>query len=324
MRFKYIIIVFLLLTTAFLGYKAVNIEKSAIPVIAIANYGPHSSLEDSIKGIKEELNNRGFIEGKNIKYTISDVGFDNSLIPQMVTNLYTSKPDVMVAMTTPVAQFAKHYVKSIPLIFNVITDPVAAGLLKQENKPDGNMTCVSDRQNLNLLLDFVKQLLPEAKRVGLLYSTAETNDLALLKMLKEATDKKNMTLLAIPIDQTRDIALRMQLFKDSVDLIYVGTSGPIQPALPTIASIADKMHIPVFNANEEAVTKNMVLASYGVNYIEIGKNTGTMIANLLEGGKISTPIYPAETSHKAFISRKKADYLSINIPQNLSNTNVME
>ena len=299
-------------------------ETQNLPTIAIANYGPHSSLEDSIKGIKEELSSLGFIENKNIRYDISDVGFDSSLIPQMISKLNSNNPTVMVAMTTPVAQFAKHLVKNIPLIFNVITDPVEAGLLKKANEPQDNMTCTSDMQNLDLLLEFAKKIIPQAKKVGLLYSTAESNDSALLKNLTSAAKKYDLELVAIAIDQPRDVPIRMQKFKSNVDFIYVGTSGPIQPTLPAIAIEANKMHIPIFNANEDAVKTNQVLASFGVNYIKIGHNTGRMIANLLKGDKIENPIYPDPKDHQGFISKKQADYFGIKIPDNLANTAIIE
>ena len=324
MRIKLLIIISLF--TLILLFK-LNYNKpsnSNLPIIAIANYGPHSSLEDSIKGIKEELTSLGFIENKNIKYDISNVGFDSSLIPQMISKLYSNKPTIMVAMTTPVAQFAKHLVKNTPLIFNVITDPVEAGLLKNANEAENNMTCASDMQNLDLLLEFVKKILPQAKKVGLLYSTAESNDFALLKNLTNAVKKYDLELVAIAIDQPRDVPIRMQQFKNNVDFIYVGTSGPIQPTLPTISIEADKMRIPIFNANEEAVKKNQVLASFGVNYIKIGHNTGRMIANLLKGDKIDNPIYPDAKNHQGFISKKQAYYFGIKIPAYLTNTIIIE
>ena len=318
---KKLLFIILLFVTAIIFYK----EKSSnLPIVAIANYGPHSSLEDSIKGIKEELASQGFIENKNIQYDILDVGFDTTLIPQMLNKLHSRSPAVMVAMTTPVAQFAKHNVKNVPLIFNVVTDPVEAGLLKNAHSSEDNMTCTSDMQNLDLLLAFAKKLIPQATRVGLLYSTAEANDFALIRMLKEAAEKINIQLVAIPVDQLRDIPIRMQGFKDKVDFIYVGTSGPIQPALPIITAMADKMHIPIFNVNEEAVQKNQVLASFGVNYLQIGKNTGSMIANLLRGGKIAEPIYPMAKEHHGFISKKRAEYFSIKIPADLTNVTIVE
>ncbi len=303
-------------------YYAAN--KQSFPVVAVANYGPHSSLEDAIKGMKDELSSQGFIENKNIKYNIADVGFNSSLIPQMIASLLAQKPTLMIAMTTPVAQFAKQKIKGMPLIFNLITDPVEAGLMKSNNKADVNMSCISDMQNLDLLMEFAKALLPNAKKLGVLYSTAEINDVALIRMLKEAAIKAKLEIVAIPIDQVRDIAIRMQQFRNNVDFIYVGTSGPIQPSLPVIIAEADKMRIPVFNVNEDAVKKNQALASFGVNYIKIGKNTGIMVAKLMNGEKISKPIYPSLEDHHGFISKKKAKLLGIEIPHNLKNVTIVE
>jgi putative ABC transport system substrate-binding protein len=317
MRIKLSIFILSLLVFAIGVYKYPNHQSNNLPIIAIANYGPHSSLFDTIKGIKEELDEQGFIDDKNITYEISDVGFDSSLIPQMISKLKAKNPKIMVAMTTPVAQFAKHNIKDVPLIFNVITDPVEAALLKEANSHENNTTCVSDKQNLDLMLKFAQKLLPNAKTVGVLYSTAEANDVALVKMLSQAASANNMSLVSVPVDQPRDVPIRMQMFKDNVDFIYVGTSGPIQPTLPVIAAEADKMGIPVFNANEEAVEDGLVLASFGVNYIQIGRDTGKIIADMLRGNEIlPAPIYPSIKEHQGFINKAKAASLGIAIPSN--------
>lgn len=222
-----------------------------LPLIAIANYGSHSSLQATIEGIKNELERQGYHENQQVNFKILDVNFDITLIPQMLEVLKVKNPNVMVAMTTPVAQSAKRTVKNTPLIFSVITDPVEAGLLKTMYEPEKNITGASDRQNLDLLLLFAKQLIPQAKTVGILYATYEPNDAALVKMIKEATHKQGLNVVAIPIDQSREIPFKMQLFKNKVDFIYVGASGPIQPALPAIAAVADQLSIPVFNVNYE-------------------------------------------------------------------------
>ena len=295
-----------------------------LPLVAIANYGPHSSLEDSIKGIKEELKRQGFIENKNIVYDIVDVGFDSNLIPQMVVNLKSKHPALLIAMTTPVAQFAKHNIKNTPIIFNVITDPVEAGLLKEKNRIDGNATCASDMQNLDLLLGFAKKLLPDSSRVGVLYATSEANDIALLKMLEESAKKTGMEVVAVPVDQPRDVPIRMQSFRDKVDFIYVGTSGPIHPTLPVIIAEADKMNIPIFNVNEEAVQNNQVLASFGVDYVQVGRNAGNIAAHLLRGEEILPPAYPSVKDHHGFISKKRAEHFGIKIPNNLNNVTIVE
>src|SRR5262245_9234381 len=101
-------------------------HESNLPVVAIANYGPHSSLDAAIRGFKKELAVQGFIDGETIHYEIADVSFNTSLIPQMIGSLKTKNPEVMMLMGTPIAQFAKGSIKEMPLIYNVITDPVAS------------------------------------------------------------------------------------------------------------------------------------------------------------------------------------------------------
>jgi len=293
-------------------------KDSTLPTIAIANYGPHSSLQDVIDGITEELKRLGYEDKKNINLEISDVNFDAALISQMISKLKSHHPKVFVALTTPVAQSTKNIVKDTPVIFSAITNPNEAGL--------SGIAGTSDKQDLGLLIKFAKKLLPQSKTIGLLYATGEANDTALLKMLGQASEREGMKLLAIPVDQTRDIPIRMQAFKGNVDFIYVGTSGPIQPALPTIAHEADKMHIPVFNMGAEAVEKNLVLGSYGVEYKKVGENTAYIVKRILDGENPNNipPIYPEEKDHKGYISRKKATSLGITISSNLDNTTIIE
>jgi putative ABC transport system substrate-binding protein len=326
MKDRKLFIVIAIILLLFVGTNIFNHQKSSkLPIVAIANYGPHSSLQSSIIGIQEELARQGFVDHQNIDYQIADVSFDSSLIPQMITKFKNQKPQVIIVATTPVAEFAKGSIKDIPLVYDAVTDPVESHLIKEENKSDGNMTGSSDRQDLTLLLQFVKKLLPKAKRIGLLYSTAESNDNALVKMMQRAADQSSMQLVTIGVDQARDVPGRMQIFKDKVDFIYVGTSGPIQPTLPAIVAEADKMAIPVFNADEQAVKDGMVLASYGVDYKQVGVNTAKLVADILRQIPIEkiVPIYPGSNDHHGFINQKKAKEFGIEIPKDLTDVTII-
>jgi putative ABC transport system substrate-binding protein len=291
-------------------------SKKDLPIIAIANYGPHASLEASLRGVKIELEKNGFIENKNIRYEISDVGFDPALIPQMITKLRGANPKVMIVKTTPVAQFAKGKIHDIPLVYCDITDPVQVGLIEDPSKPHNNMTGSADKADLVPFLNFAKALLPKAKTIGILYSTSESNDAALVQMMKTAAASVGLSVVAVSVDQSRDIPMRMQEFCDRVDFIYVGTSGPTQPALPIITSEAQKMGIPVFNAEDQAVQDGLALASFGVDYESIGKNAGKLVVKLLNGSSINAaqPIFPKVEDYKCFINKRLAEKLQINIP----------
>ncbi len=288
---------------------------SSVSLVAIANYGPHKSLESTIEGIKEGLQAEGFIDGKNIRYIIKDVGFSPSLIPTMISTLEQQKPAALVTLTTPVAQYAKGAVQSTPLIYSAITDPVAAGLIPSINKSGNSITGSAETQNIHAVLSCIKKLFPQATRIGLLYSSSESNDTALLSMMRDAVKEHSCTLVAVSIDQQQDIPLRMELLRDSIDVLYVGTSGPIQPALAMIARIAKDMHIPVVNADSSAVKEGVVCASCGVNYTAIGKQAGKLIAKILQGSacKDLTPHFPTIEDHETFINKNLADFFKIDL-----------
>jgi putative ABC transport system substrate-binding protein len=313
----YFIAVFIIFITAFTIYN--NKTHNKLPVVAIANYGPHASLDAAIAGFKEQMRAEGFIENQNIRYEIADVGFDTSLISQMLISLKAKNPKAMLVMTTPIAQAAKGKIHDIPLIYTVITDPVEAGLIKEKYKPEVKITGSSDMQDLNAFLKFAKSVLPEARRVGLLYATSEANDIALVNMMKASALAYDMSVIAIPVDQARDVQTRMQQFKNKVDLIYVGTSGPIQPTLPVISAEARKMYIPVFNVEATAVKDGLALASFGVDYKAVGRNAGKLVSAVLRGQKIIdlTPLYPVPEDHHVLINKKLATELGITIPSDI-------
>lgn len=307
-------------------FSTLQSTSSSLPKIAIANWGPHSSLEETIRGLKDELSLHGFKEGETISFEVSDVNFEPSLIMQMLSKLKNTHPKLLIVLGTPIAQVAKGTIQDIPIVFADVTDPVEAGLIKHHKDPSNNITGTSDKQDLKALLSFAKKLLPHSKKVGILYATGEANDLALVKMMKESAKSFDMEVIAIPVEHARDVPLRMQGFKDKVDFIYVGSSGPIQPSLPTIVSMAEQMHIPVFNLNAEEVKQHHAFASFGVSYYKVGKNTGALVNKILKGQRVQdiAPIYPQIEDHEGYISKKRAEKLGIELPSSIPGSIIVE
>lgn len=298
-------------------------NQQTLPVIAIANYGPHSSLNDTINGIKQQLAEEGFIENKTVRYVIKDVGFDSILIPQMLASLQAQKPQLLITLTTPVSQMAKSLVKNTPIIFTAVTDPVQAGLLDHKDQASKKMTGSSDQQNLEIFLAFAKTVLPHARRIGLLYSSSESNDHALLQMMRKAAAHHHMSVVAVTIDHASDVPMRMSAFKNKVDFIYVGASGPIQPTLPAISAKAKIMQIPLFNVNDKAVMDGLAMASMGVDYIHVGRHAGKIACAILNGENITNiqPIYPSQNDHVGLINEHLAEHYQAIIPKNIKVVN---
>lgn len=303
------------ITTTLIGL-AFFTAQNDLPLVAIANYGPHASLEATIIGVKAALARQGFVEGKTVRYATADVGFDMALIPQMLMQLKGKQPAVLVVLSTPVAQCAKGMITNIPVVFTAVTDPVAAGLIETETNSFGNITGSAERQDMGAVLGFARSLLPALRRIGLLYATGESNDLALVEMMRKAGKVVGIEVVAVAVDQARNVPACMQQFKDAIDVLYVGSSGAIQPTLPVIAGIADKLGIPVLNVDQAAARDGLVLASFGVDFESVGAHAGRLVARLLAGEPVSSlvPCYPALGDHKGVVNRTRAAKCGLTIP----------
>ena len=320
-----------------------NSSKNKKLTVAIANYGPHASLFQSVQGLKEVLSESGYIEGKNVQVEYMDVGFDPGLIGQMLNTLISRSPDILVPMTTPVSQFVKGQIVTgayhVPVVFSTLTDPYQIGIANHHPKISDVVTVSTDHQDMHYMLQFAQQLLPHAKRVGMLYATSESNDIALLAQMREVSKELGYSLYAVAVNTSQDVASAMTQFKNQVDFIFVGASGPIQPSLPVIAHLANQYHIPIINMDDAAVKDGYVLASFGVNYNKVGRNTGQLVVEVLDTicsqvshGGIKTSnkqnqnriINPLKTDYKAVVSQSIADQYHLVIPTDRSDLLVVQ
>lgn len=298
---------------------------SSVPVVAVANYGSHKTLADTIAGFKSQLQAEGFTDGEDVQLVIMDVGFQPALIPQMIAHLAAKKPTALVTLTTPVTQMAKGMVHDTPIIFAAIADPVATGVLAQEDQPYQNITGASDQQNMDAFLAFAQAVMPDLDAIGLLYTSSESNDEALKDSLARYAKARGLRVVAIPVEQGRDIPVRMQAFQGQVQALYVGHSGIIQPALPAIAAEAKKMRLPLFTADSQAVREGLALASHGVDFSKVGQKSARMVASILRGETVAShpPQYPDDADHRAVIHADMAKDFGVDVPVATENLEVV-
>ncbi len=323
---KYILFITICLIGIIVFLSTTKLQPIHKTKIAIANWGKHISLERTIQGIKDGFNKAGYIEGEHFQYEILDAQFNQSLISSIITQLKKNNPTLLIALATPVAQIARNEITDIPIIFTDITDPLNSGLIEEDLKPLNNITGVSDQQDLDAFLDFVLKLIPRAEKIGILFSSSESNDRSLVKMMESAAAHHTMQVLAMPIEDSRNIQNIMQKFKNSVDLIYLGTSASIQNSISEIAHESDLLKIPIFNSDEEKVYSHQVFAAYTVSYYKIGLQTAKLALEILKGTKPENTniFFPKLEDHSGYISKKKAEELGILIPSDLKNTTLIE
>lgn len=283
--------------------------------IGIAQFAQHGSLENCREGFLEGLAEEGFVEGENLEVDYqnaeADMGNANTIAQGFVAN----KVDLMCAIATPSAQACYNAAMKtdIPTIYTAVTDPVAAELAKDDQMPSGNITGTSDKLPVEAQLKMIRELLPEAKTIGILYTTSEVNSESSIKEYESLVEKYGFTLETAGVATIADVPSAADTLLAKVDCLNNLTDNTVVSALPTILDKASKKNIPVFGSEIEQV-KIGCMASEGIEYIELGKQTGRMAAKVLKGeAKASDMKYETITESSLYLNTKVAENLGITI-----------
>lgn len=290
---------------------------AAQAVVAIANLGPHPSISQTIDGFKEEMARLGYVEGKTISYPYSDANFTQSLMPQMFTQLSSSRPAAILTITTSVSQTALSAVqnKSLPMVFAMVTDPVKAGLVPNWERGGTRFVGASDMQDFDAALAFGKKLFPAAKSFGTLYNPGEVNDVVTTQKLEAAAKAAGLSFKAVSVETVGDIPQRMQLLRD-VGFIYVTGSNLVQSAIPAVSAAANQLKVPIISSETEFVKTGLATANYAVSLKSIGTNAARLMARVLKGEKTDAlPVLrPTPQDYVTTINRSKFKDLGQSIP----------
>jgi putative tryptophan/tyrosine transport system substrate-binding protein len=289
--------------------------------IAIAMFGPHPTLQQLSDGFKKELAEQGF----KVTYDEGNVNFDRSLAPQLLNRMAAGNPDLMLTITTPLTQSAKQALatRKFPIVFGAVTDPVGAKLVPAWDKGDALMTGGSNLQNMDATVKFIKTLLPTAKRIGFLYNPGDDADLGFMRAIEKASADNGMALVKVGVDNANDIPARVQSLQGRADALMVPGSSLLQPASAAIASVANRIKLPSFNANVTSVTSHQFLAAYTVEYNHLGANVGKIAAQILKGkSPADIPVsVPVAADHDTKISGQRMKDLGLTLPAALKDCN---
>ena len=257
--------------------------------IAITSFGEHPALQQVIDGMKASMAKRGYAEGKDVSYSFTHVNWERNLIPQMLTKVAAGNPEVIVTITTPVTQTAVRAIgdRGIPIVFSAVQDPVVAGVIPSWDKPSKIMTGASNLADMEGTLRFIKQLLPNAKRLGLPYNPGDDADNALRQRLEKFAPKHGLELVMVGVDNVNDMPQRLQTFAGKVDAVFVIPSNLFQPVTSQIAAITNRLGIPTFNGLPAPIVKHEMLGTYSVDWPKIGANTAAIVEKVLKGAKVS-------------------------------------
>jgi len=286
-----------------------------IPVIGISQYGEHPSLDNCREGFLMGLADAGLVEGTDFAYEYQNAGFDDNIAIQIAQNFSANNVDLMcgIATNSATACFAAAEDKDIPVIFNAITDPVQAKLDK------GNITGVSDKLPVEAQLDLIRTLQPEAKSIGIIYTTSEPNSVSAIEEYKNAGPAYGFEIVAIGVTSQAEVTQAADtILSKNVDCISNLTDNNVVGVLDSILDKTNEAGIPVYGSEVEQVKKGCV-ASAGIDYIELGKQAGQMAAKILTG-EASCQDIPYETisEYGIYVNDQALAEMSISLPAAIS------
>ena len=300
------------ITIFFVGCMA---KKDKVPVIGISQYGEHASLDNCREGFVLGLKEAGLTEGEDYTIDYQNASFDNATATQIANNFSSKNVALMCAIATPSATacYAAAEDKNIPVVFNAITDPGEAGLTT------GNITGVSDKLPVDPQLELIRKLQPDAKTIGIIYTTSEPNSVSAIAEYKEKAGNYGFTIEAIGVaDQASVTQAADTLINKKVDCITNLTDNNVVGVLPSILEKTNAAGIPVYGSEIEQVKKGCV-ASAGIDYVELGKMAGKLAAQILKGeAKASDLPYETVTEYSTYINSDAASAMGITVPSDVA------
>jgi putative ABC transport system substrate-binding protein len=288
--------------------------------VGIGQFAEHGSLDNCREGFLQGLSEEGIEEGKNLTVLYENAQADGGTASQIINNFLSKKADLICGIATPMAQAAYSGAKKtdIPVIFTAVTDPVAAALAKEDGTPVGEITGTSDKLPVEKQLEMIRKILPDAKTIGILYSTSEVNSEAAIKEYKAAAASYGFEIVEGAVSATADIPLATDSILEKVDCLNNLTDNTVVSSLPLILDKAGKKNIPVFGSEVEQV-KIGCLASMGLDYVDLGKQTGIMAAKVLKGEAKASDMNFEVIKEAAFYGNAKvAENLGISLPSELT------
>lgn len=253
--------------------------QSGAKKIGILQYVQHPALDKANEGFVEALKASGI----EVEIEQENAGGEQSAAQTIANKLVNDKKDLILAIATPAAQAAAGATKDIPVVVTAVTDPAASGLVESNEAPGGNVTGSSDLTPVADQIELLTKLLPEAKNVGILYCTAEANSKLQAQMALDALKEKGLTGVEYTVSSSNEIQTVVESMVGKVDAIYVPTDNVIASGMLTVSMIATGEHkIPIIGA-EVAHVENGALATYGLDYFEVGKLAGEQAVEILNG-----------------------------------------
>ncbi|HHT09425.1 MAG TPA: ABC transporter substrate-binding protein [Candidatus Atribacteria bacterium] len=305
---KILFFTLLVLLSIGLVLPATAAEPIKIGIMQIVDHPALNATRDGVRDVLQEV--YGYVPDQDIIYDMQSAQGDVATANTIARKFVSDQVDVIVSIATPTSQAVANATKEIPIVFSAVTDPVSAGLVKDLNKPGGNVTGVSDMTPVDRQVEMLKYVFPDAKNLGTVYNAGEVNSVVTNDLAKVACEKYGMSLIEATVSTSADVAIATQSLVGKVDAIYVSTDNTVVSALETVIKVCQDKKIPLILADPTTLEKGATMA-LGFDYYLHGRQTGDMVARILKGEKPSD--IPVEFANKLvlMVNSKNLEILGV-------------
>lgn len=290
-------------------------SENQVVKIGILQFVTHDALDEIERGIEDGLAEAGY-EGSNVELTVLNAEADQSKIQTMSKKLVDDGNDVVIGIATPAAQGLASATSDIPVVMGAISDPVGAKLVKNLDKPEGNVTGVSNHVPHAQTVELIQTITPDAKTIGVLYASSEDNSVSQVKEFTQYAEEAGLTVVEYAVPSTNEITTTMSVMTGKVDAIFVPQDNTIASAFPTVVTAANAAKIPVYSSVDTMVKQGSI-ASVAQSQYDLGLETAKIAVKILAGKKVSeVPVKVVDTGVPT-VNLKAAKELGITIPDSL-------
>lgn len=282
--------------------------------VGIIQLMEHPSLDTIRESIIEGLEDEGYVEGKNLKIEYQNGQNDMSTMKNIAQTFVGDECDVIVAIATPAAQAALSETTEIPIVFAAITDPVGAGLVDSLDSPGGNVTGTSDEVSAEMIMNLAKDITPDFKTIGVLYNIGEDNSVSVVAQLKEYAGENGYKVIESTVTNTGEVQQAAQYLADKVDIVFSPIDNTVASSMAVATETFNNAGIP-FYVSADSMVNDGGLATCGIDYTVLGRETAAMIADILEGADPAAIAVRKMSEMSVYVNKETAKALNIEIPQ---------
>ncbi len=315
-----LICVAVLLSTAlvFAGGSKESASGEKVYKIGVVQLVEHAALDASYQGFVDGLAEAGLVDGQNIQIDYQNAQGEQANCVTIAQKLVNDRSDLILAIATPAAQAVANLTRNIPILVTAVTDPASAKLVKSNELPGTNVSGTSDLTPVEAQIKLAKQLVPDMQTIGFLYCSSEQNSKFQIDIAKKVCDELGIKYVDATVSNSNEIQQVTQSLVGKVDAIYAPTDNMIAAGMATVALVAVPAKLPVF-CGEQGMTELGGLATYGINYYELGKQTAKQAVAILKDGKNPADM-PIEylANGDLYINMDNAKAIGVAIPEEVT------